>query len=91
MKQTNEEATLDQGKYVNAIEGIRSDPGRAKEKNSSLSMHWPTRLRNCVCSTFVNESLTKVEQTQLRSLVGQCNWVAQGTRRDLAYEVVELN
>ena len=70
MKQTNKEATLDQGTYVNAIEGIRIDPGRAKEKNSSL---------------------TTVEQTQLRSLVGQCNWVAQGTRPDLAYEVVELS
>ena len=70
MKQTNKEATLDQGKYVNAIEGIRIDPGRAKEKNCSL---------------------TTVEQTQLRSLVGQCNWVAQGTRPDLAYEVVELS
>ena len=70
MKQTNKEATLDQGKYVNAIQDIRIDPGRAKEKNSSL---------------------TTVEQTQLRSLVGQCNWVAQGTRQDLAYEVVELS
>ena len=32
-----------------------------------------------------------MEQTQLRSLVGQCNWVAQGTHPDLAYEVVELS
>ena len=70
MKQTNKEATLDQEKYVNSIESIRIDPGRAKEKNSSL---------------------TTMEQTQLRSLVGQCNWVAQGTRPDLAYEVVELS
>lgn len=70
MKQTSKEATLDQGKYVNGIEGIRIDPGRAKEKNSSL---------------------TTVEQKQLRRLVGQCNWVAQGTRPDLAYEVVELS
>ena len=70
MKQTNKEATLDQEKYVNSIESTRIDPGRAKEKNSSL---------------------TTMEQTQLRSLVGQCNWVAQGTHPDLAYEVVELS
>ena len=62
MKQTNKEATLDQGNYVNAVEGIQIDPGRAKEKNSLL---------------------TTVKQTQLRSLVGQCNWVAQGSCPDL--------
>ena len=70
MKQTNKEATLDQEKYVNSIESIRIDPGRAKEKNNSL---------------------TAMEQTQLHSLVGQCNWVAQGTRPDLACEVVKLS
>ena len=70
MKQTNKESTLDQGKYENAIEGIRIDPERAKEKNISL---------------------TTVKHMQLRSLVGQRNWVAQGTRPDLAYEVVKLS
>ena len=67
--QNHEEITLDQGKYVTELQGIRIDPGRAKEKSSLL---------------------TPEEQKQLRSLVGQCNWVAQGTRLDLTYEVVEL-
>ena len=69
MKQTNKEATLDQGKYGNSIEGMRIDTGRAKEKSSSLTI---------------------VEQAQIRSLFGQCNGVAQRTRPDLPYELVEL-
>ena len=68
--QNHNEITLDQGKYVPELQGIRIDPGQAKEKSSLL---------------------TSEEQKQLRSLVGQFNWVAHGTRPDLAYEVVELS
>ena len=64
INQNHKEITLDQGKYVTDLQGIRIDPGRAKEKSSLL---------------------TPEEQKQLRSLVGKCNWVAQGTRPDLAY------
>lgn len=68
--QNDKEITMDQGKYITDLEGIRIDPGRAKERNSPLTLE---------------------EQRQFRSLVGQCNWAAQGTRPDLAYEVVELS
>lgn len=37
------------------------------------------------------EELTNTEYTQLRSIVGRLNWVAQGTRPDLAYDVVDLS
>ncbi len=35
--------------------------------------------------------LTSEEQKQFRRIVGQCNWVSQGTRPDLAFDVVELS
>ena len=35
--------------------------------------------------------LTSEEQKQFRRIVGQCNWVAQGTRPDLAFDVVEMS
>ena len=70
IKQSNKEAILDQGQYVDSLEGITIDPERAKEKNSVLTLE---------------------EQRDYRSLIGQCNWVAQGTRPDLAFEVVELS
>ena len=70
MNQTGKEATLDQRKDADNLDGIQIASGRAKEKNSSL---------------------TAEEQKQFRSLLGQCNWIAQGTRLDLAFEVVELS
>ena len=70
IKQSNKEAILDQGQYVDSLMGISIDPERAKEKNSFLTIE---------------------EQRDYRSIIGQCNWVAQGTRPDLAFEVVELS
>ena len=37
IKQNSNETTLDQGKYINSLESIQIDPGRAKEKNSPLT------------------------------------------------------
>ena len=38
-----------------------------------------------------NDGLNKDEVKQLRTMVGQCNWVVQGSRPDLAFEIVELS
>eukprot|EP00795_Rhopilema_esculentum_P002321 gene2321-biopygen11363 len=70
IKQTHKGITISQGAYVENIQSIKIDPGRAKEKKSPL---------------------TSEEQKQFRRIVGQCNWVAQGTRPDLAFDVVEMS
>lgn len=36
-------------------------------------------------------SLTSEEQTKYRQLVGQINWAVQGTRPDLAFELIDLS
>ena len=70
IKQTHKGITISQGAYVENIQSIKIDPGRAKEKKSPL---------------------TSEEQKQFRRIVGQCNWVSQGTRPDLAFDVVEMS
>ena len=38
-----------------------------------------------------NSFLNRREQKELRSIVGKLNWAAQGTRPDMAFDVVELS
>ena len=38
-----------------------------------------------------NEPLSEKELTNLRSLTGRLNWIAQGTRPDLVFDMVELS
>ena len=38
-----------------------------------------------------SDKLNQLESTQLRSLAGKLNWLVQGTRPDLAFELVELS
>ena len=40
---------------------------------------------------MVTQELTRDEYTTLRSVVGKINWVAQGSRPDLAFDMIELS
>ena len=48
INQNHKEITLDQGKYVTDLQGIRIDPGRAKEKSSYLTLEKQNQLRSLV-------------------------------------------
>ena len=36
-------------------------------------------------------TLTAEEQTEYRQLIGQINWAVQGTRPDMAFELIDLS
>ena len=38
-----------------------------------------------------NELLNAQEQTTYRQLIGQINWAVQGSRQDIAFEMVKIN
>ena len=38
-----------------------------------------------------NQKLSQAEESTYRSLAGQINWVVQGTRPNLAFEMVDLS
>ena len=40
---------------------------------------------------MTNQPLMRDEQTTLRSIVGKLNWVVQGSRPDLAFDMIELS
>ena len=42
-------------------------------------------------SSQKTDSLTPEEYTQFRSLVGRLNWAVQGTRPDLAFELIDMS
>ena len=42
-------------------------------------------------ATQKNDQLTSCEYSMLRGLVGKINWVVQGTRPDVSFDMVELN
>ncbi|KAH3835144.1 hypothetical protein DPMN_108488 [Dreissena polymorpha] len=37
------------------------------------------------------DMLTTEEQSRYRQIIGQINWVVQGTRPDLAFELIDLS
>ncbi len=42
-------------------------------------------------ATEKHEKLTSLEQTGYRQLVGQLNWAVQGSRPDMAFELLDLS
>ena len=68
----------------------QSDAGIIMDQNSYIA-EIPTVALSANREMQKNEHLNSEEATQYRSLVGSLNWLVQGTRPDLFFQLIELS